>query len=75
MPWYRRLAMELLIIKTKGGYVRVKPDEFMVVNLDRASVFPMAELDHVRDLEARARGRGFEDVFVKKLVLAEEDLS
>lgn len=67
--------MELLIIKTKGGYIRVKPDEFLVVNLDRASVFPMAKLDHVRDLEARARDRGFEAVVVKKLVLTEEDLS
>ena len=67
--------MELLIIKTKGGYLRVTPDEFLAVNLDRASVFPMAELAHVRDLEAGARDRGFEAVAVKKLVLTEEDLS
>ncbi|MFN2358056.1 MAG: hypothetical protein ABR534_09990 [Desulfotignum sp.] len=67
--------MELLIIKTKGGYIRVKPDEFLAVNLDRASVFPMAGLEHVQDLAARARDRGFEDVVVKKLVLMEEDLS
>ena len=67
--------MELLIIKTKGGYLRVKPDEFLTVTLDKASVFPMAELAHVRDLAARARDRKFEDVVVKKLVLTEEDLS
>ncbi len=67
--------MELLIIKTRKGYIRVKPDEFMAVNLDKASVFPMALLDHVLDLAARARNKGFEDVVVKKLVLTEEDLS
>ncbi len=66
--------MELLIIKIKGGYIRVKPDEFLLVNLDKASVFPMDKLDHIRDLEAQARDRGFEDVVVKKLVLTEEDL-
>jgi len=67
--------MELLIIKTRGGYIRVKPEEFLAVNLEKASVFPMAELDHVRDLADRARDRGFEAVVVKKLVLTEEDLS
>ncbi|MEX1298955.1 MAG: hypothetical protein AB1Z81_08100 [Desulfotignum sp.] len=67
--------MELLIIRTSGGYLRVKPDEFLTVTLDKASVFPMAELAHVRDLAAGARDRGFEDVVVKKLVLTEEDLS
>ncbi len=66
--------MELLIIKTKGGYIRIKQDEFLTVNLDKASVFPMARLDHVRDLEARALDMGFEGVVVKKLVLTEEDL-
>lgn len=66
--------MELLIIKTKGGYIRIKQDEFLTVNLDKASVFPMAGLDHVRDLETRALDMGFEGVVVKKLVLTEEDL-
>jgi len=67
--------MELLIIKTKEGYIRVTPDEFLAVNLEKASVFPMAELAHVRDLAAGASDRGFGDVAVKKLVLTEEDLS
>ena len=67
--------MELLIIKTRGGYIRFTPDEFLAVNLEKASVFPMAELDHVRDLAAGARDRGFENVILKKLVLTEEDLS
>ncbi len=66
--------MELLIIKTNGGYIRIKQDKFLTVNLDKASVFPMAGLDHVRDLEARALDMGFEGVVVKKLVLTEEDL-
>lgn len=66
--------MELLIIKTKGGYIRVKADDFLLVNLDKASVFPMDKLDHVRGLEVQVRDRGFKEVVVKKLVLTEEDL-
>ncbi|MCG8566869.1 MAG: hypothetical protein MI747_17495 [Desulfobacterales bacterium] len=67
--------MELLIIRTNDQYIRVKPDEFLEVNLDKASVFPMAQLDHVRELETRLRDTGFKNVRIKKLVLTEEELS
>ncbi len=67
--------MELLIIRTNDQYIRVKPDQFLEVNLDKASVFPMDRLDHVRALEAQLRDKGFENVVIKKLVLTEEDLS
>lgn len=66
--------MELLIIKTQNRYIRVKPEGLLAVNLDKASVFPMDRLDHVRDLEARAVKEGFQGVVVKKLVLTEEEL-
>lgn len=66
--------MELLIIKTGTRYLRIKPSEFLEVNLDKASVFPMNRLPHVKKLEQEARTQGFEDLRIKKLVLSEEDL-
>jgi hypothetical protein len=66
--------MELLIIKTAAGYLRVKPDEFSVVGLDKASVYPMDRLAHVEALEREATARGYDAVRIKKLMLIEEDL-
>ncbi|HCY88445.1 MAG TPA: hypothetical protein DHV36_25140 [Desulfobacteraceae bacterium] len=66
--------MELLIIKTGSRYIRVKPEGLITVNLDKASVFPMDRLDHVRDIADKAAESGFDAVTVKKLVLSEEDL-
>ncbi|ACN14710.1 hypothetical protein HRM2_16010 [Desulforapulum autotrophicum HRM2] len=66
--------MELLIIKISTGYLRIKPDEFIEVGLDKASVYPMDHLAHVRELEREAKARGYEAVRIKKLVLTEEDL-
>ena len=66
--------MELLIIKTGTAYLRVKPEGFFTVGLDKASVFPMDKLDHVRTLEKKARAQGFSDVRIKKLILTERDL-
>lgn len=66
--------MELLIIKTGTQYLRVKPDEFIQVSLDKASVFPMDRLPHVKKLEQEAKTRGYEEARIKKLILTEEDL-
>ena len=66
--------MELLIIKTATGYLRIKPDAFIEVGLDKASVYPMDRLAHVEELEREAKTRGYETVQIKKLVLTEEDL-
>ncbi|MCG8617018.1 MAG: hypothetical protein MI802_12435 [Desulfobacterales bacterium] len=66
--------MELLIIKTGSQYIRVKPEGLLTVNLDKASVFPMDRLDHVREVVDKAADSGFDHVTIKKLVLSEEDL-
>jgi hypothetical protein len=67
--------MELLIIKAGAQYIRVKPEGIFTVNLDKASVFPMDRMAHVRHLEQDVRQKGFEAVSVKKLVLSEEEIS
>lgn len=67
--------MELLIIKTQDNYLRTSSEPFKVVTMDKASVFPMDQLDRVREMERRAEAQGFRNLCIKKLVLSEEDLS
>ncbi|MBU0973435.1 MAG: hypothetical protein KKC20_22525 [Proteobacteria bacterium] len=66
--------MELLILKSNQHYIRVREDGFETVNLDRASVFPMDQMDRVRDHAARLKTKGFESVHIRKLILSETDL-
>jgi len=66
--------MELLIIKTGTQYLRIKPSEFLKVGLDKASVFPMDRLAHVKELVEQATAKGILEVRIKKLILTEEDL-
>lgn len=66
--------MELLIIKTRDRYLRFKQGDILEVGLDKASVFPMERLDHVKTLEQKAAAKGLNPTCIKKLVLTEEDL-
>ena len=66
--------MELLIIKTGKDYIRVKDDNYFIVQLDKASVFPLEKLDLVKNHESSLRQQGFKDTYIKKLILTEEDL-
>ncbi len=66
--------MELLIIKTGKKYLRIKDGAFLVVNLDKASVYPMDQLDQVYVYSRDAKAEGLNQVHVKKLILTEEDL-
>ncbi|WP_022667167.1 hypothetical protein [Desulfospira joergensenii] len=66
--------MELLILKTGKEYIRVKPDGFHCVGLDKASVFPMDKMDQVRAHETELKQQGFPGVRLKKLVLSEKDV-
>ena len=42
------METQLLIIKIQADYIRVKDDNYLVCGLDKASVFPMEELDTVK---------------------------
>ena len=70
----RDKKMELLIIRTCDNYLRFKEDRILEVGLDKASVFPMDRLSHVKDLERRATAQGFEKTRIRKLILQETDL-
>lgn len=66
--------MELLILKSGRDYIRFKDNDYLLVRLEKASVFPFDCMDRVRQHEACLKENGFHDVCIKKLVLTEEEL-
>jgi hypothetical protein len=66
--------MELLIIKFDQKYIRFKDATYLLVGLDKASVYPFDQMDVVQQHESRLRKKGFDNVCIKKLVLTEMDL-
>jgi hypothetical protein len=66
--------MELLIIKAGKDYIRFKNENYYVVKLDKASVFPFDKLDIAKSHASSLKNRGFKDVLIKKLTLIEGDL-
>jgi hypothetical protein len=66
--------MELLILKSDQAYIRCKDNAYLFVRLDKASVFPLDQMDLVRQHESNLAEQGFQKVCIKKLVLTEEDL-
>ena len=61
---------ELLIVKSGDRYVRFKNSTALVVDLEKASVFP---LDQIDTLQEKIRQFGLETACIKKLILTEED--
>lgn len=66
--------MELLIIKSGNRYIRLKDNEPVLVSIDKASVFPLDQMEIVQQHVFHIKEDGFSDVCIKKLVLTEEDL-
>lgn len=66
--------MKLLIIKSGQNYIRFKDHNPILASIDKASVFPMEQINVVKRHAFHIREQGFEDVCIKKLVLIEEDL-
>ena len=64
--------MELLIMKNKTEYVRVKGDAYLFVGLDKASVLPLAKLTTVQGHIKKLQDQGFEHVSIYQLKLSEE---
>ena len=64
--------MELLIMKNKTEYVRVKEDTYLFVGLDKASVFPLEKLETVQGHIKKLQGQGFEHISIYRLKLSEE---
>ncbi len=66
--------MELLILKTGRDYIRLKDGTPLLVGLEKASVFPMEQMETVQQHASHLRQRGLPDVCIKKLTLSEGDL-
>ncbi len=66
--------MELLIIKTQNQYIRIKDEDYHLVNMDKASVFPMKRYDEVQAHAQILMEKGYETVVIKKLVITEEEI-
>ena len=66
--------MELLILRSDKNYIRFKDNNYLTVQLDKASVFPFDHIDIVLQHKARLKEQGFINISIKKLILTEEDL-
>ena len=66
--------MELLIIKSGKDYIRFKDENYLLVKLDKASVFPLDQMDVVLQHKSILMEKGLENVCIKKLVLSEKDI-
>lgn len=62
------------MIKSGQAYIRFKNDTYLLVRLDKASVFPFDQIDRVRQHESRLKEQGFDNICIKKLILTEKDL-
>jgi hypothetical protein len=66
--------MELLIIKSDQDYVRVKAGDYILCQLNKASVFPIDKLDAVEKHVKKLREKDFTRVAIYKLKMIEEPL-
>ena len=66
--------MELLIIKSGEDYVRVKTENYSLCRLDKASVFPIDNLDEVKKHVKKLKEKDFPLIAIYRLTLIEEPL-
>lgn len=66
--------MDLLVIKCDAEYIRVKEEALFTVDLSKASVYPMEQLDRVRELLKQARNTGFPQAAIYRLTMTESPL-
>lgn len=66
--------MDLLTIKTGDRYLRIQADSARAVGLDKASVFPMDRLAHLKTHLVHLRKNGFPDAAIYRLTLTESPL-
>ena len=64
--------MELLIIKSGKDYIRVKAGDYILCQLDKASVFPIENPDEVKKHVKKLREKDFPLISIYRLKLLEE---
>ncbi len=66
------MGTELFILKNDDDYIRVKETAYSVSRLDKASVFPLTELNAVTEHLEQMKQAGFLNPGIFKLILTEE---
>lgn len=64
--------MELLCFKIGDKYLRIKDDEYEIVNLQKASVYPISDFIKVQSLCLKFKNT-LTKLQIKKLIITEED--
>ena len=62
---------ELLIIKSGSRYFRFKDRQYYACELNKASVFPLDNIDRVRELINRLKKDGIRKPYIAKLTITE----
>ena len=68
------METQLLIIKNNEDYIRLKQEGYICCRVDKASVFPMAELNTVKGLVKELKNQGLAEAAIYKLIITEEPL-
>lgn len=64
--------MELLIIKSNMDYFRIKEGEYLKCHMDKASVFPLDQIDTVTAHIDALKEKGESEAAICKLTITEE---
>lgn len=67
--------LELLIVRSGDTYFSFKPEGPQLCGMDKASVFPLSQIEHVRKLCRQRQDNGFPDTEIRKLIITEEPFS
>jgi len=63
---------ELLIIKAKESYYRFTDDGYLPCEMNKGSVFPLEEVEKVKEMCAALHRDGIADASLVKLTITEE---
>ncbi|MCK5131278.1 MAG: hypothetical protein KAR40_03900 [Candidatus Sabulitectum sp.] len=64
--------MELLCIKHRHNYIRLLEEGYQLTDMNRASVYPLSEVEKVRT-SFRTLGKELDTLKIVKLTILEED--
>ena len=65
--------MELLVLKSKDKYIRIKGNSFEFTKMDKASVFPIKDVDKVKSIYTDLLV-DISDLEIRKIVITETEL-
>lgn len=64
--------MNLLVLKSKDRYIRIKDDSFEYTNMDKASVYPVADVEKVKYIYSKLISE-ISNLEIRKIVITETE--